>query len=168
MTPRPLLLAAALVATAACVSNDAEAALPIGLDAGLGLGARGAFEGRDPTFDMRVNVDLRLGVVTLGGEFRDQPPLFRDDGINYALGYFNLGLNLPLPKARIALRAGIGGGSDNTGIARLGVHESIALHIFPKGPLGFGFGVDFDQNFDVEDWSTDSGMSGGVGLLLRI
>ncbi|MCK6530168.1 hypothetical protein L6R50_22285 [Myxococcota bacterium] len=169
MNPSPLALAAAL-ATAALLagSRPAAAALPIGFDLGVGAGARGSMKDwRPATLDVRVNADLRLGILTLGGEFRDQPPVFGAGADNYALGYFNLGLNLPLPKGRIALRGGIGGGSA-AGTSLLGFHESVGLHVFPKGPAGFGFQVDFDQTFDTETFTPDHGAAGNVMFLVRL
>ena len=163
VTTAALLLGAALAA-----ATPASAALPIGLDVSAGGGARKGAEG-SPSFDIRVGADLRLGVLTLGGEFRDQPPWLRsDDPLNYSMGYFNLGVNIPLPKGRIALRAGIGGGKAGGVEDMFGFHESAGLHIFPKGPLGFGFAIDFDQTFRGEQFEPRHGVAGNGLLLLRI
>ncbi len=148
---------------------EASAALPIGFDASAGAGVRKGYEGT-ASMDLRLGADLRLGVLTLGGEFRNQPAWFREDKdpSTRSMGYFNLGFNIPLPKARIALRAGIGGGGASEEETLFGFHESVGLHIFPKGPLGFGFAVDFDQTFVGEELSSQHGMGGNGFLLLRI
>jgi len=162
----PLLLLVPILCLAGPLCpSDAEAALPVGFDAAAGIGINGAIDFKSPALDLRARAELRIGPLALGAGLRGLPSFIRSKAPHRTLVYGHVGLNIPLPKARIVLRAGLGGGTDSDESKLFGVHEIVGLHIFPKPIIGFGFEADFDQTLNVEAETWNRGIS-GLGLLL--
>lgn len=164
-----LLLAPAVFALLLVVApSPAQAALPIGLDIAGGVGGSGTFDRTSAGFDLHLRAELRLGFLTLGASLKDRPPLPRLTPANRLMIYGELGFNVPLPKARLAFRFGLGGGKLAKDSALAGAHETAGLHIFAVPIVGIGLEVDFEQTWlmDVPSW--EIGMGGRVLLLIRI
>ncbi len=167
---RSLLLLApavfALLLTAA--PSPARAALPVGLDIAAGAGGSGAWDRSSVGFDLHLRAELRLAFLTVGASLVERPPLPKLTPANRLLIYGDLGFNVPLPKARIAIRAGIGGGNQAGTSPLFGAHETAGLHLFAIPILGIGFEVDFTQTWlmDLPKW--EHGVGGRVMLLIRI
>ena len=162
-----LLFAAALL-TVALPTQNAQAALPIGFDAAAGVGINAAIDFKSPALDLRARVELRIGPLALGAGARGLPAFIKTQMPHRTLIYGHIGLNIPLPKARIIVRAGLGGGTDSNQSKLLGLHEIVGLHLFPTKIIGIGFEADFDQTLDVEKMSWNRGISGLVMLLIRV
>jgi len=148
--------------------SQARAALPIGFDAGVGVGINGAIDFASPALDIRARAELRLGPLALGAGFRGMPSFIKTKMPHRTLIYGHLGLNIPLPKARIVVRAGAGGGTDSEQSRLFGLHEIVGLHLFPKKVVGIGFEADFDQTLDVGAMTWNRGISGLALLLIRL
>jgi hypothetical protein len=159
-----LVLTCALLAL--LLPLKARAALPIGLDIAAGAGGGYSFDRANPTFDLHLRAELRLGFFTLGASLKERPPLPALTPANALLVYGDLGVNLPIKKSRLAFRVGFGGG--HVGQPAFGVHETIGLHLFAIPILGIGFEVDFDQTWLIESTKWDRGFGGRVMLLIRI
>ena len=168
--PRTPSLGLVLVLTCALLALllplKARAALPIGLDIAAGAGGGYSFDRANPTFDLHLRAELRLGFFTLGASLKERPPLPALTPANALLVYGDLGVNLPVKKSRLAFRVGFGGG--HVGQPAFGVHETIGLHLFAIPILGIGFEVDFDQTWLIESTKWDRGFGGRVMLLIRI
>jgi|GEM_PF-5156411 len=147
---------------------SAHAALPIGFDAAVGAGVNGAIDFKSPALDLRIRAELRLGPLALGAGFRGLPSFIKSQMPHRTLVYGHIGLNLPLPKARIIVRAGVGGGTDSEENKLFGLHEIVGLHIFPAKVIGFGFEADFDQTLDVEATTWNRGISGLALFLIKL
>jgi hypothetical protein len=160
-----LLLVPVLLLLGPMASSEAEAALPIGFDAAIGIGINGAIDFKSPALDLRARAELRLGPIAVGAGFRGMPSFIKTKMPHRTLVYGHIGLNIPLPKARIVLRAGAGGGTDSDQSKLFGLHEIVGLHLFPKKVLGIGFEADFDQTLNVEAEVWNRGVS-GLGLFL--
>jgi hypothetical protein len=163
----PLLIAMAILSLAVPM-RSAQAALPVGFDAAAGIGINGAIDFKSPALDLRARVELRIGPLALGAGIRGLPSFIKTQMPHRTLVYGHVGLNIPLPKARIIVRAGIGGGTDSVQSKLFGVHEVVGLHLFPAKIIGVGFEADFDQTLDVEAETWNRGISGLVLLLLRL
>jgi len=160
-----LIPALLLLATAA----PAQAALPIGLDVAAGAGGSGSFDRTHVGFDLHLRAELRLGFFVLGASLKDRPPLPKLTPANRLMVYGDLGFNIPLPKSRIIVRAGAGGGHQSAGTGGLfGVHETAGFHVFAIPIVGIGFEVDFDQTLLLDAMRWDHGVGGRVMLLIRI
>ncbi|MBJ93369.1 MAG: hypothetical protein CMP23_02725 [Rickettsiales bacterium] len=159
---------AAVLATLLLPARQAEAALPIGFDAALGLGVNGAIDLQSPALDLRARAELRIGPLAIGAGFRGLPAFISTELPHRTLIYGHIGLNIPLPKARIVLRAGAGGGTDSDQSRLFGLHEIVGLHLFPKKIIGIGFEADFDQSLDLDRSKWNRGISGLVLLLFRL
>ena len=109
----PLLIAVVMLCLAVPV-RSAHAALPVGFDAAVGIGINGAIDFKSPALDLRARVELRIGPLALGAGIRGLPSFIKTQMAHRTLVYGHVGLNIPLPKARIIVRAGVGGGTDST------------------------------------------------------
>jgi len=170
MTSRPttrplLLLVPLLLLLGPLASSEAEAALPVGFDAAVGIGINGAIDFESPSLDLRARAELRLGPMAVGAGFRGMPSFIKTKMPHRTLFYGHIGLNIPLPKARIVVRAGAGGGTDSDESKLFGLHEIVGLHLFPKKIIGIGFEADFDQTLNVEAETWNRGIS-GLGMFL--
>ena len=163
--PPLLMLVSILCLTGPLVPGQAQAALPVGFDAAVGVGVNGAIDFESPSLDLRARAELRIGPLALGAGFRGMPSFIKAKLPHRTLIYGHVGLNIPLPKARIVLRGGVGGGTDSDENKLFGLHEIVGLHLFPKKVIGIGFEADFDQTLDVEAETWNRGIS-GLGLLL--
>ncbi len=151
------------------LAAPASAALPIGLDIAAGAGGSGSFDKSGAGFDLHLRGELRLGFFTLGASLKERPPLPKLTPANRLMVYGELGFNIPLPKSRIAVRAGVGGGHQGAGSGPLfGVHETVGWHLFAVPIVGIGFEVDFDQTYLLDASRWDHGIGGRVLLLIRI
>jgi hypothetical protein len=168
ITKALLLLVPILVLAGPRGTSEARAALPIGFDAGAGIGINGAIDFASPALDIRARAELRIGPLALGAGFRGMPSFFKTKMPHRTLIYGHIGLNIPLPRARIVVRAGAGAGTDSDQSKLFGVHEIVGLHLFPKKVIGIGFEADFDQTLDVEAKTWNRGISGLVLLLVRL
>ena len=131
-----------------------------------GAGGSGSFDERVAAFDLHVRAELRLGVFTLGASLKERPPLPNITPANALLIYGDLGLNIPLPKGRIALRAGVGGGDIDGPV--IGLHETVGLHLFAVPVIGIGFEADFEQTWLLEKERWSRGVGGRLLLLVRL
>jgi len=163
----PLLIAMAIMSFGTSV-RSAQAALPVGFDAAAGIGVNGAIDFKSPALDLRARVELRIGPLALGAGIRGLPSFIKTQMAHRTLVYGHAGLNIPLPKARIIVRAGVGGGTDSSQSKLFGVHEVVGLHLFPAKIIGVGFEADFDQTLDVEAETWNRGISGLALILLRL
>jgi len=160
------LLASASLLLLLLLPRPAAAALPIGFDLAAGAGGSGSFDERVAAFDLHVRAELRLGVFTLGASLKERPPLPNITPANALLIYGDLGLNIPLPKGRIALRAGVGGGDIDGPV--IGLHETVGLHLFAVPVIGIGFEADFEQTWLLEKERWSRGVGGRLLLLVRL
>jgi len=148
--------------------RSAQAALPVGFDAAAGIGINGAIDFKSPALDLRARAELRVGPLAFGAGIRGLPSFIKTQMPHRTLVYGHLGLNIPLPKARIIVRAGVGGGTDSSQSKLFGLHEIVGLHLFPAKIIGVGFEADFDQTLDVETETWNRGISGLALILLRL
>lgn len=161
-----LLLPAVLFLT---VATPAQAALPIGLDVAAGAGGSGSFDKSNVGFDLHLRAELRLAYFTVGASLKERPPLPKITPANRLMIYGDLGFNIPLPKSRIIVRGGVGGGHQSAGSGPLfGIHETAGWHLFAVELIGIGFEVDFDQTLVLDAMRWDHGVGGRVMLLIRI
>ncbi|MCP4870289.1 MAG: hypothetical protein GY898_16420 [Proteobacteria bacterium] len=163
-----LLLIPAIVLLSATAPAHA-AALPIGLDVAAGAGGSGSFDKTNVGFDLHLRAELRLGFFAVGASLKERPPLPKITPANRLMVYGDLGFNIPLPKSRIIVRGGVGGGNQSAGSGPLfGLHETAGFHLFAVPIVGIGFEVDFDQTLVLDAMTWDHGVGGRVMLLIRI